>query len=285
MVVEGTVDQNKLVKPLLVDVAENTNFLYQFRVKIIEVYQKSLPEPHNSLVAGITLGSKSSISRDFWEDLKKSGTLHVVVASGMNVTFVAKFLIESLVLVINRRKAVVVGLCGVWVYALLSGFDAPIVRASIMGSIAFGAQAVGRINSALNALFLSALIMLCVKPEWVTDLGFQLSLSATLGIIIFEPKIKQKLHAFPRIIREDLSTTLSAQLAVSPLLIFAFGSVNLMSPLVNVAVLWTVPWIMILGVVGGLVGVILEPLGQAVVLAAYPLTSWFTFVINLMSKQ
>src|SRR3989338_2694609 len=283
VVVEGVVDVDRLKNPRLIDVKENTGFLYQFRGKVIEVYRKSLPEPHSSLVAGITLGSKSSMPQDFWEGLRKTGTLHVVVASGMNVTFVAKFLIESLVLFINRRRAVIVVLLGVWVYALLSGFDAPIVRASVMGSIAFGAGAFGRLSFAMNALFLSALIMLVAKPEWLVDTGFELSFLATLGLVLFESKIRSKLDIFPRIFKESLSATLSAQIAVSPLLLFVFGYLNLLSPLINVLILWTVPAIMIIGAIGGIVGVIFEPLGQMVLMLAYPLTLWFTLIIDLFS--
>ncbi|MBU0768403.1 MAG: ComEC/Rec2 family competence protein, partial [Proteobacteria bacterium] len=60
--------------------------------KLLEFYKNAFPSPHSSLVAGVVIGSKEGISGNFWESLKNSGTLHVVVASGMNVTLVAGFL-------------------------------------------------------------------------------------------------------------------------------------------------------------------------------------------------
>ena len=283
VVVEGVVSDGRLSNPILVNIEENKNFLYQFRNKVIKVYQRSLPEPHSSLIAGITLGSKASIPKYFWENLKSTGTLHVVVASGMNVTFVAKFLIETLVLFIDRKKAVIASLSGVWGYALLSGFDAPIVRASIMGSIAYTAEAQGRLSSAVNALFLSGLLMIILKPDWIQDVGFQLSFLATLGLVLFEGKLKSKLSMLPRIFRESLSTTISAQIAVSPLLLFVFGFINLLSPLINALILWTIPGIMIIGALGGIAGVVFEPLGQTILLMAYPLTWWFTTLIEILA--
>ena len=119
VVVEGTVLSRELKNPVLVFQDEGTGLLVNFRKKIIDFYQKSLPEPHASLVAGVTLGSKQSIPADFWEALKTTGTAHVVVASGMNVTLVAGFLINFLIIFMSRRKAVPLALIGIWIYALI----------------------------------------------------------------------------------------------------------------------------------------------------------------------
>src|SRR3989344_6991423 len=148
IVVEGTVDGDKLKKPKLVEIKPAEGAIYKFRNKLLAFYRRSLPEPHSSLIAGVTIGSKSGIPAEFWDKLRNSGTAHVVVASGMNVSLVAGFLINFFILFFKRRKALVLALIGIWLYAVLSGFDAPIVRAAIMGSIAFLAQEMGRLNFA-----------------------------------------------------------------------------------------------------------------------------------------
>ena len=259
---------------------ESTGVLYKLRQKLVLFYQRALPEPHASLVAGVTIGSKASIPKEFWESLKRSGTAHVVVASGMNVTLVASFLLGLLVLLVPRKRAVPLALSGVWLYALLSGFDAPIIRAGVMGSIALAAQEFGRLNFAWRALVLSAGMMLLIWPTWLTDLGFILSFLATASLLLFEKKIAKLLRKVPSILREDLSTSLAAQIGVAPILFISFGQFNLLSPIINALVLWTIVPITVIGMAAGLVGLIIEPLGKWILYLVYPLTSWFVWIVN-----
>jgi competence protein ComEC len=287
VVIEGEVKEGKsgliLDKPKLKWVEDGkgiSGVLYRFRNRLVEFYKSSLPEPHSSLVAGYTIGSKSEMPPAFWESLKKSGTAHVVVASGMNVSLVAGFLMTSLVVALPRRKAVPLALVGVWTYALLAGFDAPIIRAAIMGSIAFTAQEFGRLNYSLRALIFSALLMLFIKPAWISDLGFLLSFASTLAIILFEPKVRQAVRRLPSIIKEDVSTTTAAQVGVAPILLFSFGQFNPLSIVANALVLWTVVPVTIIGMIAGIVGLVIEPLGRIMLLTVYPLTSWFIFIVK-----
>ena len=67
VVVDGTVKDGELKDPKLVEVLESKSVLYSLRKQLIDFYQKSLPQPHSSLIAGVTIGSKASIPKDFWE--------------------------------------------------------------------------------------------------------------------------------------------------------------------------------------------------------------------------
>jgi competence protein ComEC len=290
IVVEGVVEKDKkgewrLIKPELIEIKEQGGSFYVLRKKLLNVYKQSLPQPHSSLVAGVTIGSKSDIPSSFWETLKNSGTAHVVVASGMNVSLVAGFLMSIFVTFISRRKALLMTLVGVWLYALMSGFDAPIVRAAVMGSITFSAVGLGRIGDAKRALLFSGFLMILFFPDWVTDIGFWLSFVATGSILFFQKPVKKivsKLKVFNKLgfIKEDLITTLAAQVGVAPILYFAFGQFNLLSPFINAAVLWTIPLITVIGMIGGLIGLIYVPLGNLVLYLTFPLTLWFTKVVE-----
>lgn len=281
VVVEGVVEGGSLKKSVLIEIKESEGLLYVLRRKLVKVYQTSLPEPHAALVAGITLGSKASLPQDFWDALKRTGTAHVVVASGMNVTMAASFLMGLFILFLPRRRAIPAAFLGIWVYSAISGFEAPIVRAAIMGSLAFSAQALGRLNTAWRALFLSILAMLIIKPDWISDLGFILSVVATGSLLIFQRKINSKVAFVPAIFREGLSTSLAAQIGVAPIIFVTFGQYSLMSPLVNAAVLWTVAPIMAIGALGGLLGLIMPAFGKLVLFLSYPLTSWFVWIVEL----
>jgi len=291
IVVEGVVDSGRLINVELVRVDPSDGVLYKLRRSLLEFYESHIPLPHSSLVSGMVIGSKSGMPQDFWEVLKNSGTAHVVVASGMNVSLVGGFLMGFFTLFLKRRKAILFALAGIWQYAVLSGFDAPVVRAAIMGSIAFSAQELGRLNYALRALIFTAIIMLILNPGYIGDVGFLLSFFATLGIILFEPKVgKLMLRKMKPIsgkgfmstlLRKDLASTISAQIGVVPILLVAFGKFNLLSPIANILVLWTVVPITILGMAGGLIGLVVPPIGQGVLLLSYPLTLWFISVVQI----
>lgn len=281
VVVEGEVQNKKLKNAKLQKLQTKKSSLYTFRQKIIGFYQKSLPEPSASLVSGMVLGSKASIPEKFWEDLKTTGTAHVVVASGMNVSIVAGFLVGLFVLFLPRRRAIPFVLGGIGLYSALSGLDAPIIRAAIMGSVVFLAQGTGRVASAWRALVLSALIMLVIKPLWLYDLGFILSFVATTSILLFEKRIREKLLFLPKVTKEGFSTSLAAQIGVAPILFVTFGQFNILSPLINALILWTVPLITILGAVGGIIGLVLPGIGRMVLYFLYPFTWYFAKVVEI----
>lgn len=286
IIVTGIVDGDKSVagytlkNPKLLKIEENKKSLYGLRQKLILFYKSSLPEPYASLVSGITIGSKNMPS-SFWDKLKKTGTAHVVVASGTNVTMVASFLISILTYFFPRKRAVFITIAGILVYVILSGFDAPIIRAGIMGSIAFLAQYKGRLIDSYRLLFYSAGLMLLIKPVWITDLGFILSFVATLSLMLFQKRIDAKLSFVPNILREGLSTSFAAQIGVAPIIYVTFGQFNILSPIINALILWTISYIMILGTLGGLVGLIVPFLGKLVLLISFPLLWWFTRVIDI----
>ncbi len=253
------------------------------RERIIDFFQKSLPSPYSSLVTGIVLGSKEGILPSFWEKLKKTGTAHVVVASGMNVSLVASFLFLFLIPVVGRQKAILFSLFGIWVYAVLAGFDAPIIRAALMGSLAFTALALGRQYDTLRILFLTFFAMVIFNPYWIFDVGFILSFVATLSLVLFSGKVDRLLKFIPSFVRQDFSTTISAQILVSPILYFTFGYFSIYSFLVNGLVLWTVPLITVFGMLISFISLLLPSLASVLVFIIYPLTFWFVEIVRFFA--
>ncbi|MEK7061567.1 MAG: ComEC/Rec2 family competence protein [Patescibacteria group bacterium] len=279
--VKGTVKKKELINPELLSVSSGNNFFLNFRKRIIDFNKETLPEPHASLVAGITLGSKSEIPYDFWQKLKNTGVVHVVVASGTNVSLTAMFLISVLTVFLSRKKAIIFAFLGIWLYVVLSGFEAPLIRAGIMASFAFWAQGVGRLSYSSRVLLLTCLIMLIFNPLWLFDIGFILSFAATASLMLFQVRIANYLKIVPNFLKEGLSTSIAAQIGVAPILFVSFGQFNILSPLINMLVLWTVPGIMILGAVGGILGLIFPFLGKLILYLSYPLTWWFINIVSI----
>jgi len=243
--------------------------LLSFRRRLEDIFSRLLSEPQASLISGIVLGTRRQMPKNFRQNLQKTGTIHVVVASGYNISVIAGLLISVIVRFTKRKFALFLSFFGILAYTLMAGAEPPVVRAAIMGSLAFLAQFLGREKDAWRALFFAGGVMLLANPLILFDLGFQLSFLATAGILFLEPKLNGKIFRLPGP-GENLRTTLAAQLGVLPILLANFGQISFLSPLVNVLVLPVVPLIMILGAITALFGLVWQPLAQ--------IASWFAWV-------
>lgn len=286
IVIEGVVRDEKIENAKIISV-KNGSALSFFRNNITGFYEKVLPQPESGLLSGIVFGAKGKILPDFYDKTKSAGVAHVVVASGTNVTFVISFLSGFLFLFFSRKKAIPFIILGIILYLFISGLEAPLVRAAIMSSILFLGQELGKLISPWRILFLTACVMLLYNPEWLEDVGFQLSFASTASIMFFQPKINRFLDrrlSFAKAIwSKDFSTSLAAQIGVTPILFVTFKQFNILSPLVNILVLWTIAPLMIIGVVGGVFGLLLPGLAKLILYLGYPLLWWFISVVQIFS--
>lgn len=254
------------------------------RQKIISAYKLALPPREAGLMAGIVIGADDGLNSEFKNELKRSGMLHVVVASGSNVVFISGIVFGFIGNTVKRKFSISITITLIFLYALLTGFDPPIVRASIMASFGFAALAFGRQKIALFSLFFSAWLMLMISPKLISDIGFQLSFSATLGIMLFQKAVFALSRLIPTLLKEDFTTTLAAQIGALPFLLVSFGEVNMLSIFINVLLLWTVPIIMIFGLIGGIIGLISPVLSMPLILLTYPFLLLFNTVVTISSN-
>lgn len=260
-------------------------FIFRVREHIINFFNTSLPQTYSSLMLGIVFGIKEEMPPDFYLNLQKTGLMHVIAASGMNITMLGGFLSLLFAMFFRRQFALILTISGIVLYALLAGLEPSIVRASIMGILVFLSQLTGRQNSSFLALFFAAFLMLMRSPNLITDVGFQLSFLATSGLIFlrpifsFIPGIKRV--ADKSVMFEDLTTTLTAQIMTMPILIINFGTYSLWSIPVNAIVLWTVPILMIIGGASALLSFLIEPIGTVMLYFSVPFLLYFTKIVEI----
>ena len=242
--------------------------------------QRTLPEPMASLSGGKLLGVKAQMPRDFYQALVNTGTLHVIAASGFNVSVVAAVLMGVLMRVVSRGWAIGGGIGGIVVYVLIAGASASVIRAGIMGSLTLIAYYLGRPTEARRLLWVSAGIMLLASPLMLLDVGFQLSVAATAGLLYLEPWIKILSSSVgmttyvQSILANYLYPTLAATIATLPVILWHFGTVSWISPIVNLLVLPIIPLIMGMSA-GILVG------GRVMAWLTYPILAYMVWVIRL----
>ena len=219
-----------------------------------------VPEPESSLGAGILLGVRSSIDPDVSAAFATAGLTHVMAISGWNIAIVGA-LVARLLDGLRRRvggRLLVEPITALAIggYVVLVGSSPSVIRAALMaGALMIGRQAGSRAHAA-SALMLAALAMLLVAPSVLWDVGFQLSLLATAGLIAFGAPIERRLTRLPVWLREPVALTLAAQLTTLPVILATFERVSLVAPLANVLVVPLVPLVMLASAVAALVGVV-----------------------------
>lgn len=242
-----------------------------------------LPEPQASLLNGMVFGIRSALPRSLYDDLITTGTVHMVALSGMNISILTG-LIEKMTQPLGRKLSIGITIVFITGFVLFVGPSPSVVRAAIMAGMALTATLLGRQYWPYFALGLSALIMLLFQTSLVTDVSFQLSFLATLGIIVAQQRSRpsKSTGVFQSIstdLKENLRLTLYAQVFTAPVILFRFGRLSLIAPVANLAVEWVVQPIMILGLVTGLFGWVWYPLGLIPAWVAWvPLTYILTVV-------
>lgn len=221
-------------------------------------------EPVASLMAGLITGSRRGMPESVVEDFNATGLTHIVAISGANIALVIAIAVALVGRYLPRKVQFPVVAGFVIAFTLFVGAGAPVVRAAIMGLIAFFALTAGRQGNAAIALLASAAIMVAWQPlTLIFDVSFQLSFAAVAGLIWIAPLLEPALRFVPRFlaIRESLMMTLAAQLSTVPLILLYFDRVSFIAPLANVAAAPAVPLAMLGGGLASLLGLVNESLG------------------------
>lgn len=260
--------------------------LFSIKHSFVESFSRVIPEPHSSLLAGLTVGAKQSLGTDLLDKFREVGLIHIVVLSGYNVTIIADFIVKIFSF-LPRFASLSLGSLSIIFFAVATGGSATIVRASIMALIAILARATGRTNQMTRALFLAGAIMVIHNPAILTfDPSFQLSFVATLGLIHIAPRIEKYFGFLTErfSLREFAVATISTQIAVLPLLVSMTGEISLISPVVNILVLAFIPLTMLLGFITGVFGFFSYYLALIPGYITYILLSYELWIVNIFSQ-
>lgn len=229
------------------------NFLFATLFKIKEEFEgrlnKLFPEPMASFEAGLLTGSRKGIPDDLMENFNLTGLTHIIAISGYNISLII-FFISSLFQKAPRNIKIPVTIIMIVIFTLFVGASAAVVRASIMGIISVMAMWFGRQSEIINALLLSAFLMVFYNPSVLLyDVGFQLSFLATLGLIITGNTFTKWLSFLPEYfgLREAFAMTFSAQVFALPVILANFKRLSIISPVANVFVVPVIPFAMLFG--------------------------------------
>lgn len=272
------ISQNKLLTSVSV-------FSNRVQTSIKSALDQNLPEPQSSLGYGMIFGNKAKFDKTFMNDLRRTGTAHMVAVSGYNVSIIVNILLNTSILLISKAF-LVFGFGGLIFYDVLVGFSASVTRATIMGLYLFAAGLLGRQKNLADALLFSAALILLISPASLFDLGFQLSFLSMLGVMYLSPlfeKILEMIRIPESEARLAVSSTLASQILILPVGLYNFGQISIISPLANLLTFLTVPPIMALTALELFFSYFLTPLGWIFGQANLAVLNYFVSVVSYLS--
>lgn len=250
----------------------------RFHRRLKAIPEEMLVPDQAGLLNGLLLGDGRGISRDVWEAFKKTGTVHVLVVSGLHVGLVG--MIQLVLLsAMGVPRVLRYGLlaAGLVTYGVLAGMNPPIARATFTGLLLCWAWARGVEHSPLNLVGAAALAMLAVDPRLLRDPGFQLSFASVAAILAVDPwLVSWAKTPAGRALFRPLALSCAAWMATLPILLVQFSRFSWMAPFLNLLV---IPWASLLIGVGALVyaaGLTVPPLGPFFSAVFSVLASGFT---------
>lgn len=272
--------------------------IYGLRERSYQVIQELFPQPESGLLAGILLGIESDLTPDIKDAFRETGTSHIIAISGFNIAILAALFTMMFNNLLPRRwmsfTATAAAIAG---YTILVGAEAPVVRAAIMGGMSMLGRLIGRRQTGINTLGFVAAVMCLLQPTLIWDSSFQLTFSATLGMVLFVDRLQAGyerlasailptwlVHGIGRAVSDYLLVTVAAQITTLPVIAVHFHRLSSSLLPANLLILPAQPLVMVMGgiaVVGGFAAPIV---GQVLAYLAWVPLAYTIRVVELAAE-
>jgi len=212
---------------------------FKIRRYIERYLDDSFHDSEKDLLKSIIFGNRGYMSKEMVSHFSRSGTAHIIAVSGLHIGLIVIFFERVMKLFKIRKKQIkILTALTLLIYAYAVNFPVSIVRAIIMYYLYIAAYLLERKYDAINSLLFLATILLIINPFIIFSVSFQLSFSATLGILILFPLIYSffKVYIF-KSLNSLLSVTLAAQLATLPILVYHFNYLSTISIIANLLII------------------------------------------------
>ncbi len=169
-------------------------WLYDWRQQLQEAFSTHFAPETAGVLNAAVLGNHHFLSKPASERFREGGTFHVLVISGLHISFIGGVFLHIARKVSQRRlPQFVMSTVVLWSYAIAVGAEASVVRAALMFSLVAFAPVVARRAASLNALGAAALVLLTCRPRDLFDPSFQLTFLSVAAIVIFAWPVLQRM--------------------------------------------------------------------------------------------
>ncbi|MDD4495853.1 MAG: DNA internalization-related competence protein ComEC/Rec2 [Eubacteriales bacterium] len=261
---------------------------FYLKQRIVNVIDACLPEQQAGLLNGMLIGYKEGLGPEVEEVFRKAGLSHIMAVSGANLVFLIAPLIFILKRIgIGRNYSNALVILAVLLFVLITGFEASVMRAALMAVIILLGGIIKRETDIITSIAAAALLLVLHNPFTLLDVGFQLSFTATLSLVLFSQQILsvlKTLKVFGKL-NELIAATLAAQLGVIPISIYHFNSFSAISLLSNIIVVPLTGLVTVLGMCIAVIGQFLMPLASLISYFNCTLLSFILYVTDLSAKM
>ena len=260
------------------------------RTKIINKHSQNIKSPNLEILGGIIFGDDAVNPTDeIRQSFINSGLLHILAASGMNVTLIfGIWFFISQRLRFNYRFSILSGMGIIIFYTCMTGFGASILRATIMLLFILLGKLLDRTTDTLALLFLVALIMLIYNPSMINDVGFQLSFIVTFGLLFTSPLMNSKIsNKWLNICFVSVLVPFIAQLYAAPLQMYYFNTLSIYSVLANILIIPVLSLVSFLGFISSIlagIDIIAVYICKITSFILNPLLSWIVWVAEFCAQ-
>lgn len=228
-----------------------------------ESMASAMPKGDAAAIFALLFGGYEGIRPELTAAFVATGVVHILSVSGSHISLLAAVM-AWLGAWLRLPRAAVSGLviAAIAFYSLLAGLVPPVLRSALMGGLTFLAVALEREKEAQRILAVTGLCLLLFSPLLLFDISFQLSFTATAGLLYLAPRFRDIMRGWPEFLRGGLSITLAAQLSTLPFLAWYFHQVSVSSLLANLTIVPLLEFMMIAALLAGLVAFFLPLAGQ-----------------------
>lgn len=232
------------------------------------IHQKLLEFGYNlqttDIISAMILGNRTEMDKEIEESYRRTGVVHILSISGLHVMMVYSvfyFLLSPVSRLKNGKQIrVLISLILIWSFVILVGFHPPVLRSALMILVFHMAVVFKRQPNVYHSLAVSAFILLLFNPNFLFDVGFQLSYSAVFFIVYLHPIYQRYFRPkskFSKITIGFVGTSISAQLGTLPFTIYYFNQTSGLFLAGNVAMI-SAAYLMI---IGGMFSILLVEIG------------------------
>ncbi len=216
-------------------------FFARQRIKTIAIIDKFIINPQaNGIAQALLIGDKTDIDQDVWDDYSRTGIVHIIAISGMHMGIIYGGIVWLLALIpfLRNKKfiPISIGLIAMWFFAATTGLPSSVMRATIMFTFLAMGELMEEQPNSFNLLLVSAFVLLAYHPNWIYDIGFQLSYAAVTGILLIMPLAKKIFYSKKWLLQKSyelVAGTTTAQLFTLPICLYYFHQFPLSFLLAN----------------------------------------------------
>jgi len=266
-------------------------WIMNLRCKLKLNLRDILPQDRYDIASALLLGDSSNINENQKEMYSKANVSHILAISGMHVNYIVMAL-SVIQKKIDNRKGKIFLIIFLIFFAQLTGLSPSVIRAVIMCILAISSKLFYRKSDTINNISIACFILLIFNPYNIFNLGFQLSFLGTLGIIMFNDKIKSFLESIFKINKDGrnkflskliksivsvLSVSISANIFIMPILIYNQNTISIIFLISSLLIAPILGFMLVSGYVTVLVSIFSVNISKVFLF-------FFEFSLNIFTK-